>query len=131
MHDLLSAGFIPLTLDRQSNVERDMEELPRGFHSVHTSIDYKCASPIYRHTGSSRRTCLRTGRWSGRRVSCSPGESSSSLDPSCEVKIGFKWKNQQICIFYFEVRLHSIVKFMTLFYLCYCYTYNLNLSIIL
>ncbi|GAA6218969.1 inactive serine protease PAMR1-like isoform X1 [Lates japonicus] len=72
MHDLLSAGFIPLTLDRQSNVERDVEELPRGFHSVHTSIDYKCASPIYRHTGSSRRTCLRTGRWSGRHVSCSP-----------------------------------------------------------
>ncbi|XP_040919484.1 inactive serine protease PAMR1 [Toxotes jaculatrix] len=75
MHDLLSAGFIPLTLDRQSSAERDdsaLEELPRGFHSVYTSIEYKCASPLYRHTGSSRRTCLKTGRWSGRHVSCSP-----------------------------------------------------------
>ncbi|XP_039988547.1 uncharacterized protein si:ch211-102l7.3 isoform X2 [Xiphias gladius] len=74
-HDFLSAGFIPLTFDGQSNVERDdspLEELPRGFHSVYTSIEYKCASPLYRHTGSPRRTCLKTGRWSGRHVSCSP-----------------------------------------------------------
>lgn len=81
MHDLLSAGFIPLTLDKQSKkVDPVLAELPRGFHPVYTSIEYKCASPLYRHTGSSRRTCLKTGRWSGRHVSCSPGESSSCED---------------------------------------------------
>ncbi|XP_070691725.1 inactive serine protease PAMR1 [Pempheris klunzingeri] len=73
MHDLLSAGFIPITLDEQSKTDdTDSVELPRGFHPVYTSIEYKCASQLYRHTGSSRRTCLKTGRWSGRHVSCSP-----------------------------------------------------------
>nr|XP_020464449.1 inactive serine protease PAMR1-like isoform X2 [Monopterus albus] len=75
MHDLSSAGFTPLTVDRQSNVERvdtTLEELPRGFHPVYTSIEYKCASALYHNTGSSRRTCLMNGRWSGRHVSCSP-----------------------------------------------------------
>lgn len=94
MQDLLSAGFIPLRLDRQSNVERNdasVEELRHGFHRVYTSIEYKCASPLYRHTGSSRRTCLKTGRWSGHHVSCSPGEHRSSFGPVYEMK-------QQLCI---------------------------------
>ncbi|XP_069561565.1 inactive serine protease PAMR1 [Brachyistius frenatus] len=75
MHDLLSAGFMPLLLDKQSDAERDdgaVGAIPQGFHPVYTSIDYKCASPLYRHIGSSRRTCLKTGRWSGHHVSCSP-----------------------------------------------------------
>lgn len=80
MYDLLSAGFVPLTLDKKSKrVDSAFEELPRGFHPVHTSIDYKCASPLYKNTGSARRTCLKTGRWSGRHVSCSPGERSFYL----------------------------------------------------
>ncbi|XP_029953216.1 uncharacterized protein pamr1a [Salarias fasciatus] len=53
--------------------------LPRGFHPVHTSIEYRCALPLYRHTGNSRRTCLKTGRWSGRHVSCSPA--CGQMDP--------------------------------------------------
>ncbi|XP_074522229.1 inactive serine protease PAMR1 [Halichoeres trimaculatus] len=73
MDDLLSAGFIPLTFDKRTNEDDDSSvELPRGFHSVYTSIEYRCASPLYRHSGSSRRTCLKTGRWSGRHVSCTP-----------------------------------------------------------
>ncbi|KAM6943554.1 LOW QUALITY PROTEIN: inactive serine protease PAMR1 [Xenentodon cancila] len=73
MQDMLSAGFIPLTLGSQSIKDEDgVEEMPRGFHPVYTSIEYKCASPLYRHTGSLRRTCLKTGRWSGHHVSCSP-----------------------------------------------------------
>ncbi|XP_037645580.1 inactive serine protease PAMR1-like [Sebastes umbrosus] len=73
MHDLLSAGFIPLTSDKRSKEDDTASvELPHGFHPVHTSIEYQCASPLYRHTGSSRRTCLKSGRWSGRHVSCSP-----------------------------------------------------------
>ncbi|XP_034536246.1 inactive serine protease PAMR1 [Notolabrus celidotus] len=73
MDDLLAAGFIPLTFDKHSNEEDDTSaDLPHGFHQVYTSIEYKCASPLYHNTGSSRRTCLKTGRWSGRHVSCTP-----------------------------------------------------------
>ncbi|KAE8297594.1 Inactive serine protease PAMR1 [Larimichthys crocea] len=59
MHDLLSAGFIPLKLDKQSKKDEEEDssaELPRGFHQVYTSIEYKCASALYHNTGSSRRT---------------------------------------------------------------------------
>ncbi|XP_044049777.1 inactive serine protease PAMR1 [Siniperca chuatsi] len=47
-------------------------QLPQGFHHLYTHIEYECSSPFYQHTGSSRRTCLKTGKWSGRHVSCSP-----------------------------------------------------------
>ncbi|XP_030622574.1 inactive serine protease PAMR1 [Chanos chanos] len=46
--------------------------LPRGFHHLYTHIEYQCTSPYYQHSGSIRRTCLKTGKWSGRHVSCSP-----------------------------------------------------------
>ncbi|XP_035485198.2 inactive serine protease PAMR1-like isoform X1 [Scophthalmus maximus] len=68
IHDLSSAGFVPLAVGDGGAPG----ELPRGFHAVHTSVEYACASPLYRHAGSSRRTCLKSGRWSGRHVSCSP-----------------------------------------------------------
>uniref|UniRef100_A0A3B4Z037 Inactive serine protease PAMR1-like n=1 Tax=Stegastes partitus TaxID=144197 RepID=A0A3B4Z037_9TELE len=74
-HDLLSAGFIPLTSGGVAP-----EQIPRGFHPVYTSIEYRCASPLYRTSGGSRRTCLKTGRWSGRHVSCSPGGICGKLD---------------------------------------------------
>lgn len=48
--------------------------LPQGFHHLYTHIEYGCTSSYYHHTGSTRRTCLKTGKWSGRHVSCSPGE---------------------------------------------------------
>uniref|UniRef100_H3CW44 Peptidase domain containing associated with muscle regeneration 1a n=1 Tax=Tetraodon nigroviridis TaxID=99883 RepID=H3CW44_TETNG len=47
-------------------------ELPGDFLPVNTVIEYKCASPLYEHAGSSRRTCLKSGKWSGRHVSCTP-----------------------------------------------------------
>uniref|UniRef100_A0A3Q3X5E7 Inactive serine protease PAMR1 n=1 Tax=Mola mola TaxID=94237 RepID=A0A3Q3X5E7_MOLML len=53
-----------------------LSSLPPGFHHLYTHIEYECASPFYQHSGSSRRTCLKTGKWSGRHVSCSPGEGS-------------------------------------------------------
>ena len=56
-----------------------LEPLPDGFHSQYTQIEYECASPLYQHFGSARRTCLRTGKWSGNHVSCSPGEGSTEL----------------------------------------------------
>ncbi|KAJ0029669.1 hypothetical protein NQD34_004666 [Periophthalmus magnuspinnatus] len=49
-----------------------LSQLPPGFHHLYTHIEYECASPFYHHSGSSRRTCLKTGKWSGRHVSCSP-----------------------------------------------------------
>uniref|UniRef100_A0A8C2WB63 Peptidase domain containing associated with muscle reration 1 n=1 Tax=Cyclopterus lumpus TaxID=8103 RepID=A0A8C2WB63_CYCLU len=75
VRDLLSDGFIPLVSVEPSNKDGGGDafaELPRGLHPVRTSLEYTCASPLYRHTGSSRRTCLKSGRWSGRHVSCSP-----------------------------------------------------------
>uniref|UniRef100_A0A3B5AEV3 Inactive serine protease PAMR1-like n=1 Tax=Stegastes partitus TaxID=144197 RepID=A0A3B5AEV3_9TELE len=51
-----------------------LSQLPQGFHHLYTHIEYECASAYYHHSGSPRRTCLKTGKWSGRHVSCSPGE---------------------------------------------------------
>uniref|UniRef100_A0A8C3B3G6 Inactive serine protease PAMR1 n=1 Tax=Cyclopterus lumpus TaxID=8103 RepID=A0A8C3B3G6_CYCLU len=56
-----------------------LSQLPQGFHHLYSHIEYECASPFYHHSGSSRRTCLKTGKWSGRHVSCSPGEGSKEL----------------------------------------------------
>lgn len=53
-----------------------LSQLPAGFHHLYSRIEYDCVSPYYQHYGSSRRTCLKTGKWSGRHVSCSPGEGS-------------------------------------------------------
>ncbi|XP_018412983.1 PREDICTED: inactive serine protease PAMR1 [Nanorana parkeri] len=47
-------------------------ELPKGHHHLHTQLQYECASQFYKRTGSSRRTCLKTGKWSGRAPSCIP-----------------------------------------------------------
>ncbi|XP_051915991.1 inactive serine protease PAMR1 isoform X2 [Hippocampus zosterae] len=47
-------------------------QLAAGFHHLYTHIEYDCVSPFYHHNGSPRRTCLKTGKWSGRHVSCSP-----------------------------------------------------------
>lgn len=55
-----------------------LSQLPPGFHHLYSQIEYECASPYYQHHGSSRRTCLKTGKWSGRHVSCSPGGGSSA-----------------------------------------------------
>ncbi|XP_072291385.1 inactive serine protease PAMR1-like isoform X2 [Eucyclogobius newberryi] len=49
-----------------------LSQLPPGFHHLYTHLEYECASQFYHHSGSSRRTCLKTGKWSGRHVSCSP-----------------------------------------------------------
>ncbi|XP_068429817.1 inactive serine protease PAMR1 isoform X1 [Clinocottus analis] len=70
VRDLLSAGFIPLAPTGDDGDA--FAEFPRGLHPVRTILEYTCASPLYHHTGSSRRTCLKSGRWSGRHVSCTP-----------------------------------------------------------
>nr|XP_033784634.1 inactive serine protease PAMR1-like isoform X1 [Geotrypetes seraphini] len=47
-------------------------ELPPGFQHLHTQLQYDCISPFYRRLGSSRRTCLKTGKWSGHAPTCIP-----------------------------------------------------------
>ncbi|XP_069077935.1 inactive serine protease PAMR1 isoform X2 [Pleurodeles waltl] len=47
-------------------------ELPAGYHHLHTQLQYDCLSPFYQRLGSTRRTCLKTGKWSGRAPSCIP-----------------------------------------------------------
>uniref|UniRef100_A0A4W4FGT0 Peptidase S1 domain-containing protein n=1 Tax=Electrophorus electricus TaxID=8005 RepID=A0A4W4FGT0_ELEEL len=49
-----------------------LPRLPQGFHHLYSHIQYECTSPYFHHTGSTRRTCLKTGKWSGRHVSCTP-----------------------------------------------------------
>ncbi len=58
-------------------------DLPATFHHVYTSIAYECVSALYKHSGSTRRTCLKTGKWSGRHFSCSPGEGSTNTFKAC------------------------------------------------
>lgn len=52
-------------------------DLPPTFHHVYTSIEYECVSMLYKSSGSARRTCLKSGKWSGRHFSCSPGGGST------------------------------------------------------
>ncbi|XP_069751827.1 inactive serine protease PAMR1 [Narcine bancroftii] len=46
--------------------------LPAGFYHPHTQLEYECISPFYRRLGSRKRTCLKTGKWSGRSPTCIP-----------------------------------------------------------
>ncbi|XP_014448575.1 inactive serine protease PAMR1 isoform X2 [Tupaia chinensis] len=65
-------------------------DLPAGYQHLHTQLQYECASPFYRRLGSSRRTCLRTGRWSGRAPTCIPvcGQVENSTAPKTQ---GPRW----------------------------------------
>lgn len=77
VHKLYSSGLgRHLQSDGPTKGPPVFSQLPLGFHHLYTHIAYECASPFYQHSGSSRRTCLKTGKWSGRHVSCSPGEGS-------------------------------------------------------
>ncbi|TRZ04415.1 hypothetical protein DNTS_013284 [Danionella cerebrum] len=73
VHKLLSAstqrGIEVGLAEKTLPVFRD---LPPSFHHVYSSIEYECVSTLYKPSGSSRRTCLKTGKWSGRHFSCSP-----------------------------------------------------------
>ncbi|XP_055770358.1 inactive serine protease PAMR1-like [Salvelinus fontinalis] len=82
-----SSGKLPSTQDPI------LGDLPRGFHHLYTSIEYECASSLYQHYGSPRRTCLKTGRWSGRHVSCSSvcGQLPAAFNPQNLTEIGWPW----------------------------------------
>lgn len=74
VHKLYSAMNLGKVIDLANPIKDSvtLPPLPPGFHHLYTHIEYECASPYYHHSGSPRRTCLKTGKWSGRHVSCSP-----------------------------------------------------------
>uniref|UniRef100_H3AX42 Inactive serine protease PAMR1 n=1 Tax=Latimeria chalumnae TaxID=7897 RepID=H3AX42_LATCH len=49
-----------------------LKELPPGYYHIYTQLEYDCISPLYRRIGSSKRTCLKTAKWSGRAPACIP-----------------------------------------------------------
>ncbi|XP_049326908.1 inactive serine protease PAMR1 [Astyanax mexicanus] len=66
-------------------------DVPAGFHLLYTSIEYQCSSPLYQYFGSTRRTCLKTGKWSGRHVSCSPVCGKLSSKPQNRSETRWPW----------------------------------------
>uniref|UniRef100_A0A8D2L6J1 Inactive serine protease PAMR1 n=1 Tax=Varanus komodoensis TaxID=61221 RepID=A0A8D2L6J1_VARKO len=74
LHQLYSSAFSKQKLEVYPTKKASLPfgELPPGFQHLHTQLQYDCISPFYRRLGSSRRTCLKTGKWSGRAPSCIP-----------------------------------------------------------
>ncbi|XP_075817654.1 inactive serine protease PAMR1 isoform X2 [Microtus pennsylvanicus] len=92
LHQLYSTTFSKQKLQDASTKKPVLPfgELPPGYQHLHTQLQYECISPFYRRLGSSRRTCLRTGKWSGRAPSCIPicGKIESAASPKTE---GSRW----------------------------------------
>ncbi|NXO00242.1 PAMR1 protease, partial [Rhinopomastus cyanomelas] len=74
LHQLYSSVFSKQKLEIYPTKKPALPfgELPAGYQHLHTQLQYECISPFYRRLGSSRRTCLKTGKWSGRAPVCVP-----------------------------------------------------------
>ncbi|XP_009077586.1 PREDICTED: inactive serine protease PAMR1, partial [Acanthisitta chloris] len=74
LHQLYSSAFSKQKLQVYPTKKPALPfgELPPGYQHLHTQLQYECVSPFYRRLGSSRRTCLKTGKWSGRAPVCIP-----------------------------------------------------------
>ncbi|NWS60703.1 PAMR1 protease, partial [Chunga burmeisteri] len=74
LHQLYSSAFSKQKLEIYPTKKPALPfgDLPPGYQHLHTQLQYECISPFYRRLGSSRRTCLRTGKWSGRAPVCIP-----------------------------------------------------------
>uniref|UniRef100_A0A8C8RU39 Inactive serine protease PAMR1 n=1 Tax=Pelusios castaneus TaxID=367368 RepID=A0A8C8RU39_9SAUR len=74
LHQLYSSAFSKQKLEIYPTKKSVLPfgDLPPGYQHLHTQLQYDCISPFYRRLGSSRRTCLKTGKWSGRAPSCIP-----------------------------------------------------------
>lgn len=77
LHQLYSSAFSKQKLEIYPTKKPALPfgDLPPGYQHLHTQLQYECISPFYRRLGSSRRTCLKTGKWSGRAPICIPSES--------------------------------------------------------
>ncbi|NXE77605.1 PAMR1 protease, partial [Cochlearius cochlearius] len=74
LHQLYSSAFRKQKLEIYPTKKPALPfgDLPPGYQHLHTQLQYECISPFYRRLGSSRRTCLKTGKWSGRAPVCIP-----------------------------------------------------------
>ncbi|KAM9289796.1 inactive serine protease PAMR1 isoform 1-T1 [Cariama cristata] len=74
LHQLYSSAFSKQKLEMYPTKKPALPfgDLPPGYQHLHTQLQYECISPFYRRLGSSRRTCLKTGKWSGRAPVCIP-----------------------------------------------------------
>ncbi|XP_037308316.2 inactive serine protease PAMR1 [Pungitius pungitius] len=93
VHRLYSSGLgRQLKSDGPTRGPPVLSQLPQGLHHLYSHIEYECASPFYHHSGSYRRTCLKTGKWSGRHVSCSPvcGK-HATFDPERPAEAHWPW----------------------------------------
>ncbi|XP_019407369.1 PREDICTED: inactive serine protease PAMR1 isoform X3 [Crocodylus porosus] len=74
LHQLYSSAFTKQKLEIYPTKKPALPfgDLPPGYQHLHTQLQYECISPFYRRLGSSRRTCLKTGKWSGRAPICIP-----------------------------------------------------------
>ncbi|XP_034032738.1 inactive serine protease PAMR1 [Thalassophryne amazonica] len=93
VHKFYSSGLgRQLQSDGPTKGPTVLPQLPQGFHHLYSHIEYECASPFYQHSGSPRRTCLKTGKWSGRHVSCSPvcGK-HPTFDPERHAEADWPW----------------------------------------
>ncbi|NXK91499.1 PAMR1 protease, partial [Formicarius rufipectus] len=74
LHQLYSSAFSKQKLQIYPTKKPALPfgELPPGYQHLHTQLQYECVSPFYRRLGSNRRTCLKTGKWSGRAPVCIP-----------------------------------------------------------
>ncbi|NXS71622.1 PAMR1 protease, partial [Pandion haliaetus] len=74
LHQLYSSAFSKQKLEVYPTKKPALPfgDLPPGYQHLHTQLQYECISPFYRRLGSSRRTCLKTGKWSGRAPVCIP-----------------------------------------------------------
>uniref|UniRef100_A0A2K6D5N7 Inactive serine protease PAMR1 n=1 Tax=Macaca nemestrina TaxID=9545 RepID=A0A2K6D5N7_MACNE len=92
LHQLYSAAFSKQKLQSAPTKKPTLPfgDLPTGYQHLHTQLQYECISPFYRRLGSSRRTCLRTGKWSGRAPSCIPicGKIENVTAPKTQ---GLRW----------------------------------------
>uniref|UniRef100_A0AC11BYB3 Peptidase domain containing associated with muscle reration 1 n=1 Tax=Ovis aries TaxID=9940 RepID=A0AC11BYB3_SHEEP len=92
LHQLYSSAFSKQKLQDAPTKKPVLPfgDLPPGYQHLHTQLQYECISPFYRRLGSSRRTCLRTGKWSGRAPSCIPicGKTENVSAPKTQ---GTRW----------------------------------------
>ncbi|GAA6104532.1 inactive serine protease PAMR1 [Tachysurus ichikawai] len=90
-HHRLYSSLQPHEKSSSSSIQQAQGELPTGVHHLYTSIEYECISPLYQHSGSARRTCLKTGKWSGHHVTCLPVCGKLSSKPRNLAQTHWPW----------------------------------------
>ncbi|NWR57260.1 PAMR1 protease, partial [Bucorvus abyssinicus] len=96
LHQLYSSAFSKQKLEIYPTKKPALPfgDLPPGYQHLHTQLQYECISPFYRRLGSSRRTCLKTGKWSGRAPVCIPicGKAENITLQKSVISIRWPWQ---------------------------------------